>query len=167
MELRPLAEAHIADLDRLIEDPEVLRQTRIPEPPPAGFTRRWLARYVEGRRDGSCEGFAIHGDDGAFLGMALAPEIDGETGEVELGYIVAPEARGRGIATEALRRLTRWAFDELEAQRIILLIDTENPGSNRVAERAGYVREGVLRSVFLKQRRRIDAVLWSRLPTDP
>jgi RimJ/RimL family protein N-acetyltransferase len=166
MELRPLAEEHVADLERLIADPEVLYHTRIPEPPPEGFARRWVARYEQGRSDGSAEGFAIHGDDGAFLGLALAPEIDRDGGEVELGYIVAPEARGRGVATEALRRLTRWALDELGAQRIYLLIDAVNAPSLRVAERCGYVREGVLRSTHLKQKRRVDAVVWSRLPSD-
>ena len=167
MELRPLAEEHVPDLDRLIEDREVLHHTRIPEPPPDGFARRWVARYEQGRRDGSCEGFAIHGDDGAFLGMALAPEIHREAAEVELGYIVAPEARGRGVATEALRQLTSWAFDELGAQRVYLLIDVVNAPSHRVAERCGYVREGVLRSTHLKQDRRVDTVVWSRLPSDP
>ncbi len=167
MELRQLSEKHLSDLDRLIEDPEVLHHTRIPEPPPEGFSRRWLTRYERGRQDGSCEGFAIHDDDGTFLGLALAPEIDREAGEVELGYIVGPHARGRGVATEALRRLTRWAFDELGAARIVRLIDAVNAASHRVAERCGYVREGTLRSTHLKQDRRVDAVVWSRLPSDP
>ena len=48
-----------------------------------------------------------------------------------------------------------------------LLIDTANVASERVAERCGYVLEGVLRSVHLKQDRRIDVMLWSRLPSDP
>jgi len=48
-----------------------------------------------------------------------------------------------------------------------LVIDTANPASLRVAERAGYVREGVMRSLHFKNGRRIDAVLLSRLPSDP
>ena len=42
----------------------------------------------------------------------------------------------------------------------------ENTASERVAERCGYVREGVMRSIFLKDGRRTDATLWSRLPSD-
>jgi RimJ/RimL family protein N-acetyltransferase len=167
MELRPLSEEHLPDLERLIEDPEVLHHTRIPEPAPEGFTRRWVARYEQGRRDGSSDGFAIHDDDGAFVGVALAPEIDRDGGEIELGYIVAPHARGRGVATDALRRLTKWALDEVGAKRIYLIIDVVNTPSLRVAERCGYVHEGVLRSTHLKQGRRVDASIWSRLPSDP
>ena len=145
----------------------MLRFTRVPEPPPPGFGRTWLARYEAGHRDGTAEGFAAVGVDGTFLGVAVAPDIDVEGRELELGYIVAPGARGRGVAAAMLRQLTRWAFAEAGALRAYLLIDTANVASSRVAERCGYVQEGVLRSVHLKQGRRTDLALWSRLPTDP
>ena len=99
--------------------------------------------------------------------MAMAVDIDREAREVELGYIVAPAARGRGVATAVLDELTRWAFAELDALRITLIIDVENRASARVAERCGYVLEGVMRSSYLKDDLRIDAGLWSRLPSDP
>ncbi len=51
-------------------------------------------------------------------------------------------------------------------QRLVLLISTDNPASERVAEKAGYVREGVARSLYLKQGKRGDASMWSRLPSD-
>ena len=76
-------------------------------------------------------------------------------------------ARGRGVASEILRLLTAWAFGELGATRAYLIIDVENGASERVAERCGYQREGVMRSIHLKQGRRIDAGLWSRLASDP
>jgi RimJ/RimL family protein N-acetyltransferase len=122
--------------------------------------------YEQARRDGSREAFAVV-EDGRLLGLALAPHIDREAGEVELGYIVGPWARGRGVATEALRLLTRWAFDELGAQRIELIIEAANAPSVRVAERCGYVLEGERRSTYLKQGRRVDARIYSRLPSDP
>jgi RimJ/RimL family protein N-acetyltransferase len=165
--LVPFGEEHLDEVRAMLEDPEILRFTRIPEPPPEDFPRRWLERYEKGRRDGSCEGFAVLDGGDRFLGLALVPTIDHEEGEVELGYIVVPGARGRGVATAMLRQLTRWAFDTAHAQRIVLIIDVANPASERVAERCGYVREGVMRSVHLKQGMRIDAALWSRLPSDP
>ena len=166
LRLVPLAAGHLDAMDALVRDPDVLRFTRVPEPAPPGFARDWLDRYLAGRADGSRIGFAVEDDAGAFLGLALAPSIDAEAGEVELGYIVAPDARGRGVATALLRELTRWALDELRAQRIVLLIDAENAGSLRVAERCGYVREGVMRSAWVKQDRRADQEIWSRLPSD-
>ena len=92
--------------------------------------------------------------------------IDRAAREVELGYMVAPSARGRGVATEALRLLTAWAFEKLGAVRAELVISTENEASKRVAERCGYQREAVLRSVHQKQGLRDDVEIWSRLTTD-
>lgn len=165
--LVPFDESHLEEVERLIDDPEILRRTRISEPPPPGFPRQWLARYEEGRREGTREAFAAVDDDGALLGLALAPSIDREAGEVELGYMVGTWARGRGVASAMLAQLTRWAFDVAGAQRAYLIINVDNAASVRVAERCGYVREGVMRSIHLKDDLRVDASLWSRLPSDP
>jgi RimJ/RimL family protein N-acetyltransferase len=165
--LEPLTEAHLAAVSAILDDPGVLRFTRVPEPVPDGFAATWLAAYEEGRRDGTRELFAVvDEDDGGFLGVGAAPAIDRETRTLELGYVVAPAARGRGVATAALRLLTDWAFAEAGAERIELLISVENGVSKRVAERCGYVREGVKRSAYFKQGRREDTELWSRLETD-
>jgi RimJ/RimL family protein N-acetyltransferase len=155
------------DITELVTDPDVLRFTRVPEPVPDGFVQTWIARYQSGRLDGTREGFVAVSDDGRFLGLALAPDMDSTAGEMELGYIVAPAARGRGVASAILRMLTRWALDERGAQRIYLIIDVQNAASERVAERCGYHREGVMRSIHVKQDRRADAALWSRLRSDP
>jgi RimJ/RimL family protein N-acetyltransferase len=164
--LEPFTDAHVPLLDELLGDPDTLRWTRIPEPPPADFGLDWTGRYAAGREDGTKEGFAALDEDGRLLGLALVPSIDREAGEAELGYMVAPSARGRGVATAILRELTAWAFEQ-GIQRCELVISAGNEASERVAERAGYVREGRLRSIHLKQGRREDVTVWSRLPTDP
>jgi len=166
LRLVQLSSAHEAPLARALEDPEILRNTRVPEPPPPGFAATWIGRYEESRRDGSREGFALEDEAGTFLGLAVVPRIDAEAATAELGYIVVPEARGRGVAAQALRLLTEWAFTELGMIRLELMIDVENHASKKVAERCGYVREGVLRSLYFKQGRRQDTELWSRLATD-
>lgn len=165
--LERLGVRHLDDVAALVADPDVLHFTRVPEPAPPGFARDWIARYEAGERDGSCAGFAAVDESGAFLGLALAPQIDPEGRELELGYIVAPQARGRGVGTAMLRELTRWAFGEADAVRAYLNIDTDNAPSRRIAERCGYLLEGVLRSVHLKQGRRSDVMVWSRLSSDP
>ena len=168
LRLEPLVAAHAPHLHTLVDDPDVLRFTRVPEPVPPGFADGWGARYEAGRAAGTMEGFAAFDPSGgAFLGLALIPEIDREARQVELGYLVAPPARGRGIATEMLRFLTRCAFEEAGALRAVLLIDVDNVASQRVAERCGYVLEGVARSLHLKQELRTDTQIWSRLPSDP
>jgi RimJ/RimL family protein N-acetyltransferase len=167
LRLVPLAEEHLDAVAAMLDDRDSLRFTRVPEPVTAEFPRQWLERYEAGRRDGTREAFAAVDTDGAFVGLALAPSIDREGGEMELGYVVSPAARGRGVGTRILALLTRWAFDDVGAQRLALIIDVANPASERVAERCGYVREGVMRSVHLKGDVRIDAGIWSRLASDP
>ena len=66
-----------------------------------------------------CSGRVL-ADDGGFLGAVMAPTIDAETRTMELGYVIAPHARGRGVASEGLRLLTEWAFEQ-GAERLELL----------------------------------------------
>ena len=153
--LESVSEEHLAGLEQMLGDEDVLRFTRVPEPAPPGFAGVWLERYEEGRREGTREAFAIL-EENAFLGIALAVSINREEQTVELGYVVAPWARGRGVATEALRQLTEWSLTTLDALRVELWIDVENEPSKRVADRCGYVREGVIRSAYFKQGRRHD-----------
>jgi RimJ/RimL family protein N-acetyltransferase len=168
MRLEPLGEQHLDALRRLLDegDPDLLRFTRIPEPVPPDFARTWLAMYEHAREEGSREAFAALGDDDELLGLGFVPTLDRDAGEAELGYVVGSEHRGRGVASAILRELTAWVFAQ-GIERAELFIDVRNPASERVAQRAGYVREGTLRSVHHKAGQRIDAAIWSRLPSDP
>ena len=160
------AERHLPAFERMLDDPDVKRFTRLPVPAPPGFPRTWLERYEQGRRDGTSEAFAVEDEDGEFLGCVMAFGIDVNEGKAELGYMVEPAARGRGVATAAVRLLTGWGFTERGLMRLELLISVDNTASIRVAQRAGYVKEGVLRSLFVKDGRREDHELWSCLPSD-
>ncbi len=94
--LIPIGEAHLSAVGELAADPAVQQFTRVPVPPPPDFAHSWLQLYQQGRADGTREAFAITDADGAFLGIALAPRIDRPARTAELGYVVAPVARGRG-----------------------------------------------------------------------
>ena len=165
--LEPLSGDHLEGLEAIVRDPEVQRFTRVPAQAPPGFAKELIDVYDAGRAAGTREGFAIVDEDGAFLGVAVAPRIDREGLTAELGYTTAAHARGRGVASAALALLTAWGFETLGARRLELLISVENDASKRVAQRCGYVREGVLRSLHVKQGLREDTEIWSRLPSDP
>jgi RimJ/RimL family protein N-acetyltransferase len=104
------------------------------------------------------------------------PESDDLLGSIDMGlntyqyrghvgYWVVASARGRGICTAALRLVSRWALEELELQRLELITDPDNRASQRVAEKAGYRREGVLRAHLRHPDGRIrDSVMFSLLP---
>jgi RimJ/RimL family protein N-acetyltransferase len=83
-----------------------------------------------------------------------------------VGYWTAPWARGKGYAAEAARALADWGLG-LGAPRVHLLADVRNEPSQAVARRAGFAREGVVRSCLgYRDGTRGDAVLFSRLPDD-
>ena len=84
----------------------------------------------------------------------------------EIGYWLAPAARGHGYAAEAAHALAEWALG-LGAPRVYLVADVLNTGSQVVARRAGFSQEGVLRSyLHYRDGSRGDAALFSRLPGD-
>jgi RimJ/RimL family protein N-acetyltransferase len=165
--LEPLAERHLQGLAALGQDPLVAQNTRVPEPWPEGFERNWLSLYEQGRLDGTRDGYAVvDAETGDFLGIAGVVDLHPGANQGEIGYALAPEARGRGLATRALELVTRHALDELELERVELQISTDNDASIRVAEKCGYTREGVLRSLYIKPGRRGDFVIYSKLPGD-
>jgi RimJ/RimL family protein N-acetyltransferase len=165
--LVPLTAEHLDAFGAMADDPEVLRFTRFPDPTPPGFVAEWFARYEQGRADGTREAFAALDGHGEFVGVGLAVDINRDEAQAELGYIVAPAVRGRGVASSLLRQLTDWAFAELGSFRLVLLIDVANVPSQRAAANAGYQLEGVLRSTYVRQGRRSDTAIWSRLKSDP
>jgi RimJ/RimL family protein N-acetyltransferase len=163
--LEPLDERFAADLDALAADPDVIRFTRVPSKPRDGFGATWIRAYMQGWLDGSRAGFAIVGEeDEAFLGMAAFVQLHVHQAEGEIGYVVAPAARGRGVAGRAIRLLAAWAFTDLGLRRIEAWIDVRNEVSKRVVERLGFSYEGVRRSVQFKEDLRGDMAVYSLLP---
>jgi RimJ/RimL family protein N-acetyltransferase len=74
--------------------------------------------------------------------------------------------RGRGAASRAVRLLARHAFDACGLQRVDVIPYTDNVASQRVAEKAGARREGVMRAYFLSRGERHDCVMYALLPDD-
>ena len=102
---------------------------------------------------------------GSLVGsIGLFPPRDGFA---EAGYWTAPGHRGQGFTAEALRLLSGWAFDDVGVHRVELHVDPGNAGSRRVAERAGYSPEGLIRQRFLHRGQPSDVVLYALLPSDP
>ncbi|HEV2371617.1 MAG TPA: GNAT family protein [Streptosporangiaceae bacterium] len=85
----------------------------------------------------------------------------------EVGYWLCRAARGRGVATTSVRLVTGWAFGDLHMKRLNLTTAPENVASQRVAERAGFTREGLLRAWVPTSAGRRDSLMFSLLPDDP
>jgi RimJ/RimL family protein N-acetyltransferase len=151
----------------LTADESVKRFTRVPVGADSAWVTGWIDRYERGWEDGSCAGFTIRdAESDACLGFAAIVSLDLDGAEGEIGYMTLPAARGRGIAGRSVDLLTAWGFAELGLQRLELYIDVENRASEAIARRNGYTLEGILRSAHLKDGRRADTGVWSRLPGD-
>jgi ribosomal-protein-serine acetyltransferase len=118
-------------------------------------TRQWLATCIASWTTRENFTLAMWDRAGSSLlgGAGLHPQgtvgrIDWTLRAFEIGYWVRTQAEGRGHVAEAVRLLTRWAFDDLDANRVVIRCDPRNERSWRVAERAGYALEGTAKSVL-------------------
>ncbi len=153
-----------ADVTRACADTETARWLPVPVPYTPAAGQGYVDEMVPGLwAAGSAANVAVvDASSGGLLGAIGLTLRDG-IGEV--GYWTAPWARGRGIATRACRLHTDWALDVLQLPRVELLADVGNVGSQRVAERAGFVREGVARAIRPRPRStdRADMVVFARV----
>jgi RimJ/RimL family protein N-acetyltransferase len=103
---------------------------------------------------------------GELVGGGQLHHLDAERAIVELGYWVLPHARRRGIATRIARVLAEHAF-ALGVKRVAAYVNVGNVASENVLRRAGFTREGVVRSLLPRpDGSRADKTLFSLLPGD-
>ena len=109
----------------------------------------------------------ITDEDDAILGHIEFFQTVAYLDEIELSYILYSSAhRGRGVATQAVRLLTAYLFDRLKVNRIRLMIHPDNAASRRVAEKSGYVLEGVARGAWYHRGRNHDVEIWAVLRSE-
>jgi ribosomal-protein-alanine N-acetyltransferase len=158
-----LREWRPSDVDAMVGplgDPEIARWTRVPSPYTREHALEFLAQADAELATGEGVSLAMvsTGEDEPVGSIAL--HLDSwEFRRGRIGYLVFAAARGRGLAPRAVRLLSRWAFDRAGLARVGILTAVGNRASQRVAEKAGYTREGVLRAYMDE-----DMVSWSLLP---
>jgi len=128
----------------------------------------WLEFQAAARAQGTELTYAIVDRDDRFLGTCSLNQINRAHNFANLGYWLRTSATGRGVAVEAVRRLREIAFDENRFTRVEIVCAIGNVRSQRVAERAGALREGVLRNRLTLHGQPVDAVMFSliRLAAD-
>jgi RimJ/RimL family protein N-acetyltransferase len=157
--LRPFTEADVPAITAACQDPEIPRWTSVPSPYSEEDARRFV-RGLENER-----AFAVvHAQTDELLGSVGFGLVDDR--RAVFGYWTRKEARGRGVASRALRLLTHWAAREHGLARLQLIVEPANTASIRVAEKAGFRREGLLRSYIELRGTRRDVYLYALLPED-
>jgi RimJ/RimL family protein N-acetyltransferase len=124
-----------------------------------------VARELADRPPGTVPALVI-GDaarDGEFLGGIGIYRLDRRHRRGEVGFWLTPEARGRGLASRAVRLVTSWAFETLDLERVELTTTPDNAGSRALAARLGFTEEGTMRSRNLERGRRVDVMMFAVL----
>lgn len=158
--LRPWSEDDVDAMVAGCNDPEVARWIpTIPHP----YTRKDAVAFIRG--EVRPEHDALATEVGGVVVGGIGMGVNAHDYRARIGYWIAAPARGRGTCTRALRLLSRYALDQLELQRLELITDPDNVASQRVAEKVGFQREGVLRAHLCHPDGRIrDSVMFSLLP---
>ncbi len=147
-----------AGLDRLIS------RYRYSLPRTADAARSWITATETQRLAGERLELAITEHSTPVGSVALA---DIAHGNAMVRYWLLPEARGRGLASRAVRLLAGWAFSTLGLGRLAAFIELENRASGAVVERCGFVEEGRLRRhITSHDGKRVDTLLFALLPED-
>jgi len=143
--LRPLVAADAEAMHRLINDWEVTRNLAVvPFPYPRELADDWIASTARDLTDGIAWSLAITGHDGPqehLLGV-VSLRLDGKPRTATLGYWVGRRYWGHGVASEAAGRMVRWGIANLELDRILANVATDNLASAAVLRRIGFRQTG-------------------------
>jgi ribosomal-protein-alanine N-acetyltransferase len=103
---------------------------------------------------------------GAFLGTIGIFRIDEVHGHGEVGFWLVPGARGRGIASRAVRLATSFGFDSLGFHRVEMTTTADNAPTRSLGARVGFLEEGVMRERNFERGRRVDIVMLAVLKSE-
>ncbi|MFK0118359.1 GNAT family N-acetyltransferase [Streptomyces sp. NPDC090994] len=146
--LRPWREGDAPAVFEAFQDP-LMHQWHIRAADSVDEVRGWIAEWQAawaGERN--AQWAVADAASGRLLGRVALRDVLLGDGVAEVAYWTVAAARGRGVAARATEALARWAFDEVGLHRLQLTHAVANTASCRVAERAGFVLEGVKRSAL-------------------
>ncbi len=130
-------------------------------------SRSYIQGTIQAWRDDTLFEFTMNDPtDGSFIGGCGLSDINRVNRTANLGYWVRTGWTGRGVATAATLLLAEFGIKRASLTRIEVLAATGNRASQRVAEKAGATREGILRNRLLLHGKLHDAVLYSLIPGD-
>lgn len=164
--MRPLAEQDIAPIMKYASAPEIAANTFVPHPYPPKAAHEFVRKVGEEWRKDQGYTFAIiEAQSGCFAGcMGLHPVPEHQRAEV--GYWIGLPYWGRGLATQALRLLIQFGFEELGLNRIAAGHFTHNPASGRVMQKANMRYEGTWRAYHYHRDGFKDSVWYAILRED-
>jgi RimJ/RimL family protein N-acetyltransferase len=163
--LRAWREADAPEVTEACQDPEIARWVSIPQPYTLADAHAFIAESSSMWTECSGAAFAIvDAKSDRLLGAVSRFGPDGHHANV--GCWIAREARGRGLGARALRAVAEWTFATTGTIRLDAYIMVGNAASERMTERAGFQREGVLRAWDLLRGEPVDCVVYAWIRSD-
>jgi len=153
----------------LMNDPDVRLWNPTRDCPDLAAAEAWCRDGADWSDGTHATWHAVDRETGRMVGNVSLFAFDADDRVAKIGYRVHPDARGRGVARQMVDAVTRWAFAERGVMRVQLEHSVHNAASCRVAEAAGFVYEGTIRSAYAVPGTtdRHDAHIHGRLPSDP
>ncbi|HEY0696625.1 MAG TPA: GNAT family N-acetyltransferase [Micromonospora sp.] len=165
--LRPLEERDLDDITTTCQDPEVRRWTTVPDPYRRSDAEFFLREVAGGNwAAGTGAVFTIADPDDRYAGSMELRLSPGDPQLADVGFMVAPWARGRGYCPAALAAVCAWGFTALGLARVEWRANVGNHASRRAAEKAGFVFEGTARGRLPHRGERVDAWVAALLARD-
>jgi RimJ/RimL family protein N-acetyltransferase len=146
MKVRPLHDADLPELFRLMSDPEVMRYVTTPYKDENQVRERMALWEQYAQQRPGLGTFAVETrDEGVFCGFCVARQVDynPESDEFEIGYILAPAYWGKGLASELAQQLCKYCFQRSCADRLVAFTDPDNAASQRVLTKTGFQYTGI------------------------
>jgi len=130
-------------------------------------TETWCASREDSWNKGNeCDFVILDKQEKTLIGICGINNINAEVRFANLGYWVRTSRTGQGVATMAVPMLAGFGFDTLNLHRIEIVVAEDNLPSQRVAEKVGAFREGLLRKRLFVHGKILDAFMFSLVPTD-
>lgn len=148
--LRPMRVCDAADMYDYAHRPEVTRYLLWSPHPDVQHTRRYLEYLATRYRLGQFYDWAlIDKASGCMIGTCGFVRFEIAHNSAEIGYVLNPDYHGKGLMTEAVKRVLRFGFSVLGLQRVEARYMVENAASRRLMERVGMSFEGIHRRMML------------------
>ncbi|MEV1010972.1 GNAT family N-acetyltransferase [Streptomyces sp. NPDC049881] len=175
--LRPFEEADLRELVDMMNDELTVAWTPVPHPYTLDEGRTWATRGAPAERTQG-HGIVLAVTEHLthrLVGSVHLSHTNWRARSSEIGYIIAPWARGEGYAAEAVLAVVQWLFHDQHFERLELRTAAGNTASQQVAQKVGCISEGILRNADIVRSRtedggwtdiRTDIIVWGLLPED-
>lgn len=159
--IETLSESHLPDRVRLLNDPKINSYLNTNEEFTLEKTSEWFVkRDLKSRFD------CVFCHNGALIGMGGLVSISSSNANAELYMYLGTEFQGQGLGTRSLMELCRYGLVNLGLHKIFLYTFLDNARANRMYEKVGFVREGLLREHTFKNGAFQDRCIYGLLKSD-